>query len=367
MLPLWRAAQVFRFASLLYAGAVQYRVNQYYAHRSLSWVVFALVLVWSGIAAVLYSTERRRRPIVIVEVVVTLVLMSSTLLVGPASYFQHHQVVPTSFWSTNAVVSVALLAGPWWGMASAAVVGLSALAICGQLTNISFDATLPILLAVGLALGYGSRVVRQAQERLEQAIRLEAATHERERLAREVHDTTLQVLAYVKRRGSEIGGATTELATLAGDQESALRRLLSRQAAGPLDTDGDLAAALQRALPADVTFSAPADPIRLPAATLSELVAAVSAALDNTARHAGPGARSFVLVEDLGGEVVVTVRDDGSGMPHGRLAEARAEGRLGVSSSIEGRLTALGGRAEVVTAPGEGTEWELTVPVKEGR
>ena len=58
----------------------------------------------------------------------------------------------------------------------------------------------------------------------------------------------------------------------------------------------------------------------------------------------------------------MSVRDDGPGIPEGRLAEAEEQGRLGVSESIRGRMRDLGGRAELTTAPGQGTEWELSVP-----
>jgi signal transduction histidine kinase len=60
---------------------------------------------------------------------------------------------------------------------------------------------------------------------------------------------------------------------------------------------------------------------------------------------------------------VVSVRDDGLGFAPARLAEARAEGRLGVASSIEGRVRDLGGTMAVESAPGTGTEIELRVPV----
>ncbi|MER7972101.1 ATP-binding protein, partial [Streptomyces sp. NPDC096080] len=92
------------------------------------------------------------------------------------------------------------------------------------------------------------------------------------------------------------------------------------------------------------------------------LAARHESALDNVDRHAGDGARAWILVEDEPDEVVVTVRDDGPGIPEGRLAQAEGEGRLGVAQSIRGRLRDLGGRAELLSVPGQGTEVELTVP-----
>ncbi len=69
-----------------------------------------------------------------------------------------------------------------------------------------------------------------------------------------------------------------------------------------------------------------------------------------------------MLVEDEPGLVRVTIRDDGPGIPDGRLAEAAAAGRLGVSHSISGRLRDLGGSATISSVPGEGTEVELRLP-----
>jgi len=55
------------------------------------------------------------------------------------------------------------------------------------------------------------------------------------------------------------------------------------------------------------------------------------------------------------------VRDEGPGIPDGRLEDAARAGRLGVSSSVLGRVAELGGRAELSTGS-YGTEWELTFP-----
>ncbi|MGK5501030.1 sensor histidine kinase, partial [Streptomyces sp. URMC 125] len=115
-----------------------------------------------------------------------------------------------------------------------------------------------------------------------------------------------------------------------------------------------------------VSFAEPGAPVTLPARAARELAAAVGAALDNARRHAGgPGgeeAQVWLLLEDEPDAVVVTVRDDGPGIPPGRLEAAEAEGRMGVALSIRGRLRDLGGSAELVSVPGQGTEVEMRVP-----
>jgi len=67
-------------------------------------------------------------------------------------------------------------------------------------------------------------------------------------------------------------------------------------------------------------------------------------------------------VDDEGEAVTVTVRDDGPGIPPGRLALAAADGRLGVSQAICGRMRDLGGSAQVTSTPGTGTEVRLRLP-----
>jgi signal transduction histidine kinase len=123
----------------------------------------------------------------------------------------------------------------------------------------------------------------------------------------------------------------------------------------------DLRALVLPAQAERVTVSVPAQAVRLDRAAAEELASAVRAALDNVRRHCGELARAWVLVEDEPGLVTVTVRDDGPGIPDGRLDEAAAAGRLGVSQSICGRLRDLGGSAAIRSSP-EGTEVELRLP-----
>jgi signal transduction histidine kinase len=156
----------------------------------------------------------------------------------------------------------------------------------------------------------------------------------------------------------------TELARLAGEQEVALRSFVQSSpgspAPGDLTASSDLAELLGRLASASVTVSLPGGPVPSPAA--SEVLAAVSQALSNVRHHVGRDAPAWVLLEDLGDRWAVSVRDEGPGIPDGRLSEAASEGRLGVAQSIIGRMRDLGGTATVHSAPGQGTEWELVWP-----
>lgn len=124
----------------------------------------------------------------------------------------------------------------------------------------------------------------------------------------------------------------------------------------------DLRELIERFGDPQVTVSCPANAVPLPASAAAALSGAVAAALDNVRQHAGAQAHAWVLVEDTGESVRVSIRDDGIGFGDGRLAEATAAGRLGVSHSIVGRLREVGGTAWVTSAPGQGTEVELAVP-----
>ena len=161
----------------------------------------------------------------------------------------------------------------------------------------------------------------------------------------------------------EAGGEAAEIGRLAAEQEQALRSLVG---ASPEEVAGevDVRALLSAYASSVVTVSSPATPVLIAAGRAREVAAAVGAALANVSAHAGPGARAWVLLEDAGEEIAVSVRDDGVGLEPGRLAQAREQGRLGVASSIEGRVRDLGGTMTVESTPGHGTEVVLRVPVR---
>lgn len=363
--PLWRAAQVFRLLSCLYALGFQVSVNADLDRPAMAWSLFAVLLAWSAGCAVAYLQGFGRRALwVLAEILVVVGLILSTEVVASPQWALDNQSWPTTLWATNATISAAILAGPIVGMATGVVVMIASTVVKGFINyDLGRNATIVIELAVGLAVGMAAQTARRAHAELEQAARLAAAHQERERLSREVHDGAIQVLALVSRRGREIGGETVELAELAGEQERALRRLVSSGETGPRHgAMTDVGALLRQRTSDRVSVSLPADPVLLEASVASELYAAAVNALDNVAAHAGPGAHAYVLLEDLGDTVTVSIRDDGRGIAAGRLDEAEREGRIGVAKSIVGRLNWLGGDAKLTTGPESGTEWELTVP-----
>lgn len=361
--PLWRAAQVFRLLSCLYALGFQLAINDDLRRPGLAWLLFAVLIGFSGLCGVGYLRGFARRPSwVIAEIVVVVALMLSTEVVASRQWELDNQSWPTTLWASNATVSAALQFGSTGGMATAAVVTAASAFLKGYVSlNFGRNATMIVELALGLAVGMAAQTARRAHDDLQRATRLAAATEERERLSRHVHDGVIQVLALVTRRGREMGGAAAELAELAGEQERALRRLVSSGDLHPDSGDTDLRALLNRRAGERVSLSLPGTAVLLDARTAAELDAAVGNALDNVAAHAGPRARAFVLCEDLGETVTVTVRDDGVGIAAGRLEEAARQGHVGVSKSIVGRLAALGGSAVLHTEVGEGTEWELSI------
>jgi signal transduction histidine kinase len=370
--PLWRAAQVFRLLSCIYALGFQIAVNAELDRPAVGWALFAVLIGWSVACAAAYlQGYGRRLGWVVAEVAVVVALVLSTEFVASDQWVADNQSWPTTLWATNATISAAILLGPIAGMGTGLLVVATSAVLKGYVSvDVSRNATIVIELAVGLAVGMAAQTARRAHAELQEAARLAASLGERERLFREVHDGAIQVLALVARRGREIGGDTGELAELAGEQERALRRLLSGGSADPATgsaTTTDLVALLRARASDRVSVSLPATPVPLDASVATEVDAAVANALDNVVAHAGADAHAFVLLEDLGDSVVVSIRDDGVGIPEGRLDQAVSEGRVGVAKSIVGRMNWLGGSAQLTTAPGAGTEWELTVNRSGGR
>lgn len=348
---LWRALAAFRAASFLYA------VASFVGHRDslerprLGVAVLVAMAVWTVLATYLYNApDRRRWPLLVTDLAVTLSALLSSLLVLRAADIEAGDPTLTVSWAAAPVLAWAIHRGPAGGVAAAVAVGIGDVIERADITQATANGIVLLLLA-GSVVGYVVQLAREAERAHARAVQVQAATAERERLSRQVHDGVLQALALVSRRSQD-----PELAALAESQEVALRRLV----AGPVVTragESDLRPLLPHQ--PEVEIAAPADPVLLPSSVARELADAVAAAVDNALSHGGT--RAWVLVEDEAATVTVSVRDDGPGIAPGRLDQARREGRLGVAQSIQGRIADLGGTVDVVSTPGQGTEVELRV------
>ncbi|RCW47199.1 signal transduction histidine kinase [Halopolyspora algeriensis] len=361
--PLWRAHNGLRAVAFLYALVWFALLVNDYARPVLGSIVLVLMAVWTAFTIHRYRTPNgRTNRLVLIDLAVAQVLFLANEFVLTEQQMQAGLPTVVTVWHGSMVTAASVQ----WGMLGGGVVGavaaLSNFLLRGYIdSNMWMDTVLHV--GAGLLLGLASDTARTSTERLSRALRAEAATAERERLARSIHDSVLQVLAQVRKRGLQLGGESAELGRLAGEQEVALRSLMA--AAPPESTEHDetdLAARIRVLGTAGVQVSVPATPVLLPAPMASDLFSVVREALDNVDRHAGDDAKAWVLLEDLGHEIVISIRDNGPGIPEGRLSAAEFQGRMGVAQSIRGRVEDRGGTATLDTAPGDGTEWEIRVP-----
>jgi signal transduction histidine kinase len=214
-----------------------------------------------------------------------------------------------------------------------------------------------VVVVAALALVFGPWMLRQGRAlAAERAERIRS--QERAEMAAHVHDSVLQTLALVQRRA----GDPRAVASLARKQERELRGWLSgeRPTAGAATLAAALRAAAEeieeeRGVSVEVVTvgDAPLDE------RLEALVAAAREALTNAAKFSG-AERIDLFAEADDARVEVFVRDRGSGFD----PDAVAADRRGVRESIVGRMERFRGNARVTSAPGEGTEVELTMDVE---
>ncbi|KRE63019.1 DUF5931 domain-containing protein [Nostocoides sp. Soil756] len=363
-----RGLDVFRPLAALYAGVLAWQRVDTMVRPWVAALALGVMLAWSlGLLVV----RRRTRGVVAAEVVIAvLAILATPLADGMATVTEGQFTIPT-VWAAGSVAGAAVVAGARGGLVAAVVVGVADLVEIGGRPSQLTVHNIVILVLLGGLVGLAVDLARSGLQREEQVLLERERLRERERIARVVHDGVLQSLAYIHRRGSDLGGEAGELGRLAADQERALRRFVSGAGAPgdePLDLHGvegaevDLRVLVTAHERPGVSAAVPADPLMVDPAVAHELDAALAAVLDNVERHAGDGARAWVLLEGDAGGVELTVRDDGRGAEPEELFAAAARGRMGVSGSIRGRVEDLGGTATWTTRPGAGCTVRLVVP-----
>lgn len=361
---MWRVVAVFRIVTLAYAAALIIRDHQGYAHPAGGFLVLAIMAVWTAVTVIAYARKAwRTRWMIAADVAVAAALLLSTRWIDTIARINAGAPTLPTDWAAAPILACAVSGGPWAGLAGA--VAISAADIAERqalLTQSTFNGIVLLLIAGGVG-GYVVWLGLRAEAAVDRAARREASIAERERIARGIHDSVLQVLALVSSRGRAIGGEAAELGRLAAEQEGALRTLVSGDAAVDQAGNGlvDVRSLIEPYSGSQVSVSCPATAVLVTEKTGRALAAATREALDNVGRHGGSDARAWVLVEDEGLGVTVSIRDDGAGFGPDRLAEAAMAGRLGVSQSIIGRMRAVGGAASLTSSPDSGTEVELRV------
>jgi DNA-binding NarL/FixJ family response regulator len=238
------------------------------------------------------------------------------------------------------------------GIALVVAAGLVFLQATGALSA-ARDVVLAVLVvAVALGVIFAPLVVRLARSlTAERSERIRS--QERAEMAAHLHDSVLQTLALVQKNA----GDEREVAALARRQERELRHWL----AGRVAEGNRLAAALE-AVAGEVEHAHGVDVevVAVGDCELGErgraLVAAAGEAMVNAAKF-GAGSPVSVYAEAGDGRTHVFVRDRGPGFDPGTVPDDRR----GVRDSIVGRMERHGGRAEIHSSRGEGTEVEVVI------
>ncbi|MCL9998845.1 MAG: histidine kinase [Erythrobacter sp.] len=225
----------------------------------------------------------------------------------------------------------------------------------------------------GLYLAYTIRV-RQLASRMR--MRMLVRTNERERIARELHDTMIQGVQGLILRFQAVADRLGDDPEVQAIVQPALERAeevlvegrervtelrsprhrdfpeeLARLAGNPIFPQARIA-------PLAITGT----PRAIAPGLIDDLLAVLGEALGNAAAHSRAN-RIEIALRFGRWSFVAQVRDNGIGMAEGVIAEGAAPGHFGLVGMKE-RIEALGGRFVVESAHGFGTVIELAIPAR---
>lgn len=188
----------------------------------------------------------------------------------------------------------------------------------------------------------------------------DAIESERQRLDALIHDRVLNtlLLAAKARNRSERQSA----AALATQAISSLREAMLEPRTIPSVTPLGLFRALRRAalqlLPQIEVRILAGGSEEIPAAEARAMTEATLQAIDNAARHSGADKFELILDSPETGAIEILVSDNGGGFRTDRIPRDR----IGIRTSVLGRLRAIGGSASIDSNPGAGTRVMLRWP-----
>jgi signal transduction histidine kinase len=205
-----------------------------------------------------------------------------------------------------------------------------------------------------------------------------AITEERERIAREMHDSLAQVLGYVNTKAQ-----AAQTLVRKGETERAAEQIgqLAEAARGAYADVREGILGLRTSRPGERGFhaaladylqqwqgqsgiavelvAAPDVPPRLAPAAEVQLLRIVQEALTNVRKHAG-AERATVGLETAGDTLIVTIADDGGGFAL-TAPPPSAGPRFGLATMRE-RAEAIGGTFTIESTAGQGTRVTVRVP-----
>ncbi|MFR9731467.1 PspC domain-containing protein [Saccharopolyspora sp. MS10] len=299
-------------------------------------------------------------------------------LVGAAVVWREADESQRRRWREGARSGVAgALLGGGGRAAMVRIISGSALVVIGAVVFLAGSASLNdlqfALLSTATALVGAAVLTVPWWMRLMRDLNAERASRvrsqERAEIAAHLHDSVLQTLALIQKQA----GSEREVRRLARGQERELRNwLYGRDGYGRGEDESARADEPARTLSAELTricgevedsFAIEVQRVVVGDCESDErLRAALSAAREavvNAAKHAGV-AEVSVYAEVEPEQVSVFVRDRGAGFdPDGVPGD-----RHGLADSIKGRMERNGGSARIRTAPGSGTEVQMTMPRK---
>ena len=212
----------------------------------------------------------------------------------------------------------------------------------------------------------------------------QAQEEERRRLARELHDETIQDLIALDQRVQMLQMQPPASRQVLREALADLRRSLQETVAkvrwltrglrpvyledlGLVPALEMLVRDARQQTGLDIEFALVGDPCRLPPEAELAVYRIVQESLTNVARHAR-ARHAWVRVSfDDTYRLRVEVRDDGVGFePPERPSDLSARGHFGIMGMYE-RAEALGGRLSVESRPGTGTTIRLDLPLRGGQ
>ena len=355
-LTILKALVVGRWLSLAWMAGIVVVDDDRLRWPTVAWIAVAATLALTAASTWWARTDPHRLlslPFVVAEVGLAVGLsVVDGLVFEPGHVFATTQSLATQ-WPLLAAATAGVAFGPVVAAVCGVLIGPAEL--CGAVLN-EFDdwgaAEVVSIIATSLFFAAVGGVVGWLANRLRRVEREIADRRARDEVARVLHDTVLQTLALVERRSAD---ADPPLAAAARRADRELRAFLF---GGAGTTADDLEARIRhevervrRGSDVPVIVSVVDDGCRVPPDDQTLLARAVAEAVANSLEHARPS-RIVVFVEtDDEGQVFASVADDGTGFD-----PSAPRASHGVDRSIIARIESIGGRAEIRSGPGGGTE-----------